>query len=380
MNKVEDLIKETIKNCGAISFRDFMELALYAPNIGYYNRETTKIGRAGDFYTSSSLHKSFAAIIALQAEEMWHILDCPDRFVFVEFGAGMGHFAKDFLDYLKEKPLFDKIQYHIIEINPYLIANQRKQLNEYCDKVKWFKDINDIEPFEGLVFSNELLDAFAIHLIEITDNIAFEIWIDYEDGIFKEIKRLCNDEILCYLKEFCPYLIDNTFKIDKYRTEVNLSIKAWLTSLANKLIEGFIITIDYGYGANEYYAPERNRGTLLCYHRHRVDDNPYENVGEKDLTAHVNFSSLVKWGGQLGLKSCGFTNQGSYIISMGIDKVIVDLYGNNPDAFELAKIKGLFVPDGFGDSHKILIQYKGKRDFHLRGFSIRNSLKRLLVS
>ncbi|MCX8069207.1 MAG: SAM-dependent methyltransferase [Thermodesulfovibrionales bacterium] len=378
MHNAEELLKDTIINNGPISFKDFMNLALYAPEVGYYNRDVTTIGRTGDFYTSSSLHKSFSAIIALQTEEMWQLLNYPDSIVFLEFGAGMGYFAKDFLDFLENKPLFDKIDYWIIEINPYLKEQQQNLLRKYIHKIKWFQTISEVAPFVGIVFSNELLDAFAVHLIEIRESIPYEIWIDFKDNSFKEIIIPCVDELYDYLNDFAPHLINKENKINFFRTEINLEIKSWLSSIAERLNTGFIITIDYGYSAYDYYAIERDKGTLLCYYQHRIDENPYEKIGEKDITAHVNFSSLVRWGGQMSIKPCGFTTQGNYIVAMGIDKVIEDLFGDNIDVFELAKIKGLFMPEGFGSSHKVLIQCKGIKDTpKLRGFSLRNSLKTL---
>jgi len=377
LNNLERNIQDIINKNGPISFKEFMQIALYAPEMGYYNRHITTIGKKGDFYTSSSLHKSFSAIFALQAQEIWEILDFPERFVFLEYGAGMGYFAKDFLDYLQGTCLFEALQYFIIEINPYMKKNQQEVLKEYAHKVRWVKDISEMESFKGLVFSNEVLDAFAVNLIEIKEGIICEVWIDCHDGIFQEILKPCGEEIISYIRVFCPNLLSPDLIIQSYRTEINLKIKDWLTAISSKITEGFIITVDYGYSAQDYYDTERNKGTLLCYYQHQVDDNPYENIGEKDITAHINFSSLVRWGNQLGIKSCGFTTQGSYIIAMGIDKVIVDLYGNNPDAFELTKIKGLFLPEGFGNTHKVLVQYKGMRNFSLKGFSLNNSLKRL---
>jgi SAM-dependent MidA family methyltransferase len=142
--------------------------------------------------------------------------------------------------------------------------------------------------------------------------------------------------------------------------------------------EGFLVTVDYGYPAADYYSEERDRGTLLCYHRHQMSENPYENIGRQDITAHVNFSSLGKWGEALGLRCLGFTRQGVYLVSLGIDEVISELYGDSPDYInEVAKIKGLIMPVGMGDTHKVMVQRKGSGEPALRGFEIKNQLSSL---
>ena len=145
------------------------------------------------------------------------------------------------------------------------------------------------------------------------------------------------------------------------------------------MTEGFILTIDYGYTAEEYYDEERTKGTLLCYYKHQVNENPYENIGEQDITAHVNFSSLRKWGEEIGFKTIGYCPQGTFLISLGIDEAITELYSNSPDyESEILKIKGLILPHGMGESHKVMIQYKGERLPALRGFSMRNQINSAL--
>jgi len=144
------------------------------------------------------------------------------------------------------------------------------------------------------------------------------------------------------------------------------------------LSEGFVLTIDYGYPAWDYYSEERNRGTLLCYYKHRVNEDPYQNIGQQDITAHVNFSSIKKWGEEFGFKTIGFCQQGTYLISLGIDEIIKELYENERDyLFEVAKIKRLIFPGTIGETHKVLIQYKGKENPTLKGFRMKNQVNKL---
>ncbi len=375
MSHLEQKIIEEIRAEGPINFEKFMEIALYYPGHGYYAKESTKIGRTGDFYTSPHLHPVFGAMIGRQMEEMWNLMGKPGIFHVVEMGAGMGYLARDLLEYLKgsrrREDFLRCIRYVLVELNPSIKAAQQTLLNDHLNRVEWVSELKDLEPFSGCLLSNELLDAFPVRLVEMEDELT-EIYVAYdpERGLV-EIKRPGSREIAEYFKEF------SIGPPEGYRTEVNLRIRDWLHDVNGKLLKGFILTVDYGYAARDYYSDDRSRGTLLCYHRHRVNEDPYRNIGEQDLTAHINFSSLKKWGEEIGLKTAGFSSQGAYLVSLGIDEVIKELYGEHPDPFETAKIKGLVLPQGMGESHQVMIQYKGEGGMNLSGFSIRNQAKRL---
>lgn len=376
---MSDLLKQIIVNRilkeGPISFEDFMEMALYYPGLGYYAKESTVIGRHGDFYTSSHLHPIFGAIIGRQIFEMWKIIGKPS-FQMVEMGAGEGYLAMDMLEYLSKtqsegySEFFKDLSYTIIEISPAFRRRQQRLLDKFSKKVRWVSNIDELETSTGCVLSNELLDSFPVRLIEMNEDIV-EIYVSIDsDSNFIEIKRPCSEEIKAYLDEF------NISLPVGYRTEVNLRIKDWLAKVSMKLKEGFIMTIDYGYPARDYYSEERNRGTLLCYYGHRVEEDPFKYIGEQDITAHVNFSSLKKWGEDMGLTTIGFCEQGPFLISLGIDEVIKELYGELPDPVQISKIKGLIMPEGMGESHKVMIQYKGKMEVKtLQGFNLRNRLR-----
>ena len=263
----------------------------------------------------------------------------------------------------------------IIERNPSVMAHQSALLKDFEGKVIWHRHLTDIGPIIGCFLSNELLDAFPVRLVEMGEELN-EVYVSVnENDELIEVLKPCGRGILSYFEEFS---IDMTSVMEKgYRTEVNLEIKKWIRDIANKLFRGFVLTIDYGYPADDYYSRDRNRGTLLCYHKHQVIENPYINIGEQDITAHVNFSSLKKWGEEAGLKTIGFSPQGSYLISLGIDEVIADMPELTSDVTDTSKIKGLILPEGMGESHKVMIQYKGEKDLKLRGFEFRNRLKYL---
>ncbi|MFN3479433.1 MAG: class I SAM-dependent methyltransferase [Thermodesulfovibrionales bacterium] len=374
-NLLKQRIIDRITAEGPISFEDFMEMALYYPDLGYYSRESTEIGRHGDFYTSPHLHQIFGVMMSRQIFEMWRIMEKPS-FQIVEMGAGEGYLARDMLDYLSKtkseglREFFKNLSYTIIEINPSFKKRQQGLLYGFLDKVNWANAIEEVDTLTGCLLSNELLDSFPIRLIEMNDDL-YEIYIAIDgDGNLIEIKRPCGEDIKAYLEEF------NVKLPSGYRTEINLRIKDWLIKVSEKFSEGFILTIDYGYPACDYYSESRNRGTLLCYHGHRIEEDPFKYIGEQDITAHVNFSSLKKWGEEVGLKTIGYCEQGPFLVSLGVDEIIKELYGEVPDPVGVSKIKGLIMPEGMGESHKVMIQYKGRRDIkELKGFGLRNRLR-----
>jgi SAM-dependent MidA family methyltransferase len=383
MSPLKEKIIERIRKEGPINFETFMEMALYYPGLGYYTRDTAEIGREGDFYTSPHLHSIFGAMIGRQMEEMWEMLGAPGVFHVVEMGAGIGYLAKDMLEYLKSRELgavsrepkkgrdiFRHLQYTIVELNPAIRTRQQGLLSKFPDKVSWVSSLDELGPVTGCFLSNELLDAFPVRMVEMDYELQ-EIRVSVKEDGFAELKVACSREVLEYFREFGIELPRG------YRTEVNLRIRDWIEKVGTKLKDGFVLTVDYGYPAWDYYGEERNRGTLLCYYQHQVNEDPYAHIGEQDLTAHVNFSSVKKWGEEYGLKTGGFCGQGPYLVSLGIDEVIGELYGGVPDAFETAKIKGLILPQGMGESHKVMVQYKGKVELKLKGFGLRNHWEKL---
>ncbi len=189
---------------------------------------------------------------------------------------------------------------------------------------------------------------------------------------FIEEKINASDKIIDYIKQF------NIDLLPGYRTEINLRIRDWLDEASMAMTEGFIFTVDYGYTSREYYTEERSRGTLLCYHKHQFNENFYQNIGKQDITAHVNFSSMKLWGEETGLKTLGFCPQGTFLAASGIDEIITELYSGAPDYLsEVSKIKTLILPQGMGETHNFMIQYKGSGSPQLRGFSMRNQVESL---
>ncbi|MBF0555838.1 MAG: SAM-dependent methyltransferase, partial [Nitrospirae bacterium] len=240
-------------------------------------------------------------------------------------------------------------------------------LLQFNGKVKWAASHKDLTQFIGCVLSNELVDAFPVHLVKVHAGGIYEVFID--EG-FNEILMPAGEKIKEYLTEFAPSLMETL--PDGYTTEVDLDSIEWMDNITTSMERGFIFTIDYGYPAYEYYSLHRTRGTLLCYYRHEVSENPYQRVGQQDITAHVNFSSLKKLGDERGFKTIGYCPQGIFLVSMRIDEFLLTLADKEDYQFDALKVKRLLLPEGMGESHKVLIQYKGEGIPTLSGFSMRN--------
>lgn len=372
-SELEVIVRAHISSHGPITFERFMDMALYYPSLGYYTSGRIGLGREGDFYTSPHLHPAFGAVLARQLEECWNAMSRPDSFTVIEQGAGKGYLALDILDHLKGKSLYGVLKYFILELNPAFRSVQEELLFGHRSVLGWATDFSGVSHFEGCLVSNELIDSFPVHRILIQRGVVREIHVGLRDDELTEMPLSPSiGDIEGYLRDFSLSLDEG------YRTEVNLRARDWIRSVAGKMQRGFLISIDYGYDVGEYYSPERSEGTLMCYYRHRLSENPYENIGMQDITAHVNFTALRKWGQEYGFRTLGFCPQGAYLVSMGIDEIISDHYaGREEFQFEVARIKSLILPSSLGESHKVMVQYKGDGIPSLRGFALRNRARNL---
>jgi SAM-dependent MidA family methyltransferase len=372
VNDLERKIIRKINEEGSVTFEMFMDMALYDPQYGYYTSAKERIGRSGDFYTSSHLHPVFGRMLGRQVEEFWEFMGRPRDFRVLEMGAGAGYVCKDMLDYLKHREIFKVLSYAIIERSPAMRRAQEDLLLEFKDKVRWSCSLGEIGKVRGCLLSNELLDAFPVHLVAMEDALK-EIYVTVVDGRLKEVSGPLSSPVLSEYFSALPAVFEKG-----YTTEANLRVRDWLAEAEAAVEEGFVLTIDYGYTAREYYSEERNRGTLMCYHRHRLVEDPLQHVGEQDITAHINFSSVKQWGEERGLRTIGFCGQGAYLASLGIDEEIQRLSEESEDyLFELARIKKLVLPQGMGESHMVMVQYKGEGMPALRGFKLRNRTRYL---
>lgn len=305
-----------------LTFADYMELALYHPEHGYYTSKDSIIGPGGDFITSPHLGHDFGELLAIQFVEMWQRLGRPVPFQLVEMGAGQGLIAADVLGYLQQHhpDCWAALEYWIIEKSEALQAVQRQRLHAWSGKIRWSAlAAIATHTITGCWFSNELLDALPVHQVMVSDNGLQEIYVtlpETKTGPFRETLGGLSTPHLAKYFEFVE--VDISQYPAGYRTEVNLAALDWLTAVADRMARGFIVTIDYGYPASRYYSPARSQGTLQCYYQHSHHDDPYKYVGQQDITAHVDFTALQRQGEWCGLKTVGMTQQAMFLMALGL--------------------------------------------------------------
>lgn len=347
---------------GPMSFARFMELALYHPQFGYYMRppETgcERIGWSGDFYTSSDVHPILGQALAKQARQIDALLGHPDPFIVVEMGAGKGLLARDFIRAIldQESSLRDRLRFVLVERSPAMRELQQENLRAWLAApglITWVEDLDAVASagVTGLIFSNELPDAFPVHRIQIVNGRAQEVYVDYQNQAFVErLIPLSNPALQEHLTRL------NIPLPDGYRTEVNLDALSWMEQVAGALARGVAVTIDYGHTAQDLYNADRSDGTLLCYYSQMTSEDPYRRVGLQDMTAHVDFSSLATVGERHGLHVTGFTNQMSFLMGLGVEDMIARL---EPESPEFRAAIHLLRPEGMGRTFKVLVQHKG---------------------
>lgn len=367
-----ETIRAEIDATGPITFARFMELALYHPRFGYYTHSdaaTERIGWSGDYYTTADVHPILAQALAKQMAQIDALLGHPARFTVIEMGPGKGLFAKDFLAACRAIPhgpagLFNRLQYLLVERSPALQAAQQRLLEGSGAPVSWIESLAALDSgsVTGVLFSNELVDAFPVHRLRIEPDGPKEIHVAYRDGGFCEVhQELSTPELAEHLHRLSASGI--TFQPGA-TMEINLEACRWMREVARVLGRGVVITIDYGHTARDLYGPERRTGTLLCYSRHAVSDNPFARVGQQDITAHVDFTSLAAVGKEAGLEVTGFTNQMSFLIGLGVEEMLQSL---DPESAACRSAGQLLRPAGMGGTFKILIQHKALKTPELDG-------------
>jgi SAM-dependent MidA family methyltransferase len=370
------IIKERIRDRGMISFAEFMDLALYHPEQGYYSSPREKIGREGDFYTSPSIHPIFGHLIARQLHQMAEILGYPSPFSIVEMGAGKGMVCSDILNYYRHHlpGFYDDILYILAEKSPSFEEKQRTFLAEFAadGKIKWVSPdvlLSGERFYVGCLLSNELIDSFPVHLVQQKGGQLCEVYVgDQDNGLAEILGPPSTPSLGAYLQDYgLPFQ-------EGQRGEVNLKALEWVEAVSRGLQRGFVLTIDYGYEAQELYHPSRRQGTLLCYFRHTISTNPYQRIGYQDITSHVNFSALVRKGEAVGLQKVGCTEQYKFLAALGLledlEKIekSSDQYSHPDFLRNKLAMKNFLVPEGMGRIFKVLGQWKGRREAKLLGF------------
>jgi SAM-dependent MidA family methyltransferase len=350
-----------------ITFAKYMELTLYAPQLGYYARSSQRIGSQGDFFTSPHLGRDYGELLAIQVVQMWQLLDEPQLFTVVEMGAGQGLLALDMLKYWQQHQpeLLASLDYIIIETAPAMVASQQWLLRDW--PVRWsnWAELPD-EELVGCVFANELIDALPVHQVIVQAGELKEVYVSStaDQQLVEQIAELSTTKLQQYF-ELANIQIDDY--ANGYRTEVNLAALDLIRTIAPKVRCGYLLLIDYGYKADRYYNPRRDQGTLQCYYQHRHHNDPYIHIGNQDLTAHVDFSSLMRQGAAAGLHQIGLTKQGLFLMALGLSDRLAQVThtsvtNQNTDGMAILQqrqaLHQLIDPTGLG-GFGVLIQGKG---------------------
>lgn len=353
-------LKQRIEDAGGIPFADFMEQALYHPLYGYYMKPRTRIGKGGDFFTSSSVHSCFGQLIARQLEQMWQLLG-KGPFVIAEQGAGAGYLALDILNACENfaPEFYAALRYRIVEISSDSQLHQAELLHQHidADRVDWC-ELADLKGMKGCFLSNELVDSLPVHLVEKREGTLWEVYvINSGDGFSDELRPLSTERIQEYFERL------GLEPLEGNRCEVNLAALDWMAQVAEIVKRGFVMTIDYGYAAKDLYAPSRHTGSLLCYYQHQANEEPYRRVGQQDMTAHIDFTSLQQVAGKWGLKTLYFGHQYQFLMALGFLDLLTEMQSRETDATKAQelrmKMKNLILPEGgMGESFKVLIQGK----------------------
>ena len=343
-----------------INFARFMELALYAPGIGYYSAGSRKFGAAGDFVTGPELSPLFGRCIARQLAELIG-QGIPS---IVEVGAGSGALAADIL---RELAALGKLpeRYLILEVSADLRERQRATLAEraapWCDRVQWLEVLP--APLPAVVIGNEVLDAIPTQIVRMHGGELQEIGVAIDDaGAFVWAERPARGELLAAARELALP--------DGYQTEVNLAARAFVQSFARLIDRGALLFIDYGFPARELYHPQRAQGTLMCHYRHRAHGDPLVMVGLQDVTAHVDFTAVAHAGVAAGMEVLGYTNQAHFLINCGITDLLSEVSPDDAHAYAplAAQAQQLLSPTEMGELFKVIALGKGVAG-PLRGFA-----------
>jgi SAM-dependent MidA family methyltransferase len=363
---IEVIAREIARAGGWVSFARYMELALYAPGLGYYTGGSTKLGGAGDFVTAPELSSLFSQTLARQVGEIQAAVGGE----VLELGAGSGRMAADLLlalDAVQRLPA----GYAILEVSAQLRERQQQRLEalpgRIRERVRWLDTLPGA--WTGSVIANEVLDALPVHLT-VWGEPPSERGVTLVDGRFAYQDRALEPGLL----RSAAARIDAA---PGYVSEICLAAPALVDALAAMLRHGVLLFIDYGFGRREYYHPQRTQGTLMCHYRHRAHDDPFLLPGLQDITAHVDFTAVAEAGVGAGLQLAGYTTQAHFLVNLGITDLLGRSPSDDPSYFPtVAGAQKLLSPAEMGELFKTIALLRGPLP-PLSGFA-RGDLSRLL--
>jgi SAM-dependent MidA family methyltransferase len=374
MTPYDLIVKAEVRRRGRISFAEFMTWALYHPRHGYYMTKV-RTGRTGDFVTNVQTGPLFGKLLAATFMEMWDALG-SEKFTLVELGGSDGSLAESVLRALEEKGRDRWVSLHVVEASPVSRLAARRRLSRY-GHVHFYSSVAEMEHtagIEGCVYSNEYFDALPFHRVLWKEGRLWELWVEMEGDTLCERPGLPSPGVAEALA-FSGVTLE-----EGQEGEVFLSMEDAVEDIARVLSRGFVVTVDYGAAGVELFGDHRPRGTRRTFARHAVGDDPFSQIGERDITAHVDFTRLARLGQERELIPLIYARQGSYFVSAG-ENVLRAAIEESPegDRPKIARqVQQLIHPHTFGGAFHVLVQGKNVSGVTLSG-SKTNRLQRLIV-
>jgi SAM-dependent MidA family methyltransferase len=334
---------------GWIDFARYMELALYAPGLGYYSAGSTKLGATGDFVTAPELSRAFARALGLTIDAELAALGSHEV---LELGAGSGALATTLLDTFTK--LGRDVRYSILEPSADLRQRQQRALEPFADRVQWLERLPAL-PFTGVVVANEVLDALPVARFEVEDDGAKSVGVIVRDQGFGWGSARPMPALAQAVRAI-ERALERPLPIG-YRSELCLALPAWIRALGASLERGSLLFVDYGLVRGDYYHEQRADGTLICHYRHRAHDNPFVYPGLQDISAWVDFSACADAAAAAGFEVGGFTTQGQYLLSVLAalpPALAIDLASPR----EQSALKTLILPGEMGERFKVMLLRK----------------------
>ncbi|MGH8507695.1 MAG: class I SAM-dependent methyltransferase [Gammaproteobacteria bacterium] len=351
---IEAIREELAASGGSMSFARYMELALYAPGLGYYSAGSTKLGASGDFITAPELSPLFGRCLARPCRE---VLARLGGGIICELGAGTGRLAVEILTELERLDSLPEA-YFILEISADLRARQREWIESavphLAPRIAWLERPPS-EPWRGIMIANEVLDALPVHRFRVAAGKLYEQHVGWQADGFAWGEEVPAEPCLRARIEAIQGALGSPLP-EGYVSEVNLALTAWLGTVTEFLNRGIFLCIDYGYTRREYYLPERCGGTLMCHYRHRVHADPLILIGLQDISSYVDFTAVAESAEACGLAVLGYATQAHFLIGCGLEEVLKSLGTADPPGgwYPIQDAKRLILPQGMGERFKVM--------------------------
>ncbi len=366
---VAALIRSRIEAAGGwVSFADFMEMALYAPGLGYYSAGSVKLGAGGDFVTAPEISDLFSRCVARQCAD---VLAATGGDI-LELGAGTGRMAACVLQSLAQIGVLPE-RYAILEVSGDLADRQRARLAELPaelrERVVWLDRLPAAGAMRGVILANEVLDALPVQRFVVRDGVGARIgcWADRRRFLVGRSRRAEVAE-LATLPAGCATVAGLP---DGYTSEVCTRVDPWIAGVGQCLAQGVLLLFDYGLPRAHYYHPQRFDGTLRCYFKQRAHDNPFINIGVQDITAWVDFTRVADAAFAAGLEISGFVTQAAFLLGNGIEAMTMEVDDVATRARLAGEARRLLMPGEMGESFKVMALCRDL-DVPLRGFALQD--------